>query len=203
MTIPVPFPVQPGDKLTVTVDNACGTDLKSGDLVTVLDVSVHVTDGLPVPVVQVSTAHGVQMLTFNVVTRVSPDALAYTPAESDDVVDAFFFRIIGNDDDLRDWAVKARTELAAHDPQPAEEAAGGGTAVAERRAVGQVYKYEDADGDQVEVTYYEQECPNHGREGAFHFVINDEAAVVLPVAHMDPLLRFLVTMRNHSRRDGE
>ncbi len=124
---PVPYAAQPGDRLTVTTDHPCGTDLVTGDIVTVLDTGVHVENGLPVPVVQVSTAYGSQVLTLDTVVKAA-DLPAVQAAEPDDVVDAFFWRILGNDDQLRDWAVKAREELAANDPKG--ETTGGGTAVA-------------------------------------------------------------------------
>lgn len=204
MTIPVPFPVEPGDRLRVVKDNPDGTDLQTNDLVTAMAVGIHVTNGLPVPVVQVSTAHGPQMLTFASLEPI--DLPVYTPGEKNDVVDAFFWRILGNDDELRDFAVDAREKLAANDPKPATEHTGGGTVTIDNRpirAVGQVYTYADQDGDELEVTYYEQECPSHGRHGGFHFSINDEEEVIIPAARMDGLIRYLFMMKKHSERQDE
>ena len=197
MPIPVPFPVEPGDRLRVVTDNPDGTDLKTNDLVTAMAVGIHVANGLPVPVVQVSTAHGPQMLTF---TSVEPTEVpVYTPGEKDDVVDAFFWRILGNDDELRDFAVKAREELAANDPKG--EPNGGGTAVAERptqTSIGQTYAWADKDGDELEVTYYEQRCADHGVHGGFHFSINEEEEVVIPAHAVDGLIRFLFTLKKRT-----
>lgn len=204
MTIPVPFACNPGDKLRVIRDKPCGTDLMTGDLVTVMDTGIHVSNGLPVPVVQVATAHGPQFLTFDAVLPAT-DLPAYAPAEPDEVVDAFFFGMLGADDDLRDWAVTARTELAKNDPKPVAEPNGGGTAVAEaptRRVVGRTFSFDDGEDD-LEVTYYEQDCPTHGREGGFHFSINDEEEVIIPAAHIDNLIRFLFVMKKHSERPPE
>ena len=202
MTIPVPYPVEPGDRLRVVKDNPDGTDLQANDLVTAMAVGIHVTNGLPVPVVQVSTAHGPQMLTFASLEPI--DLPVYTPGEKDDVVDAFFFKILGEDAELRAWAVQAREELAANDPKEAE--AGGNTVTIDNRpirAVGQVYTYADQDGDELEVTYCEQECPSHGRHGGFHFSINDEEEVIIPAARMDGLIRYLFMMKKHSERQDE
>ncbi len=199
MTVPVPFPVEPGDRLRVVKDNPDGTDLQTNDLVTAMAVGIHVTNGLPVPVVQVSTAHGPQMLTFASLEPI--DLPVYTPGEKDDVVDAFFWRILGNDDEMRDFAVTAREELAKNDPKG--EPNGGGTAVAERPSltpVGQVYAYTDQDDDQIEVTYYEQECPDHGRHGGFHFAINGEEEVIIQADRLDGLIRFLFMMKRYSER---
>ena len=204
MTIPVPYPVEPGDRLRVVKDNPDGTDLQANDLVTAMAVGIHVTNGLPVPVVQVSTAHGPQMLTFASLEPI--DLPVYTPGEKDDVVDAFFWRILGNDDQLRDFAVDAREKLAENDPKPATEHTGGNTVAIDNRpirAVGQVYTYADQDGDELEVTYYEQECPSHGRHGGFHFSINDEEEVIIQAALMDGLIRYLFMMKKHSERQDE
>ncbi len=119
-------------------------------------------------------------------------------------MDAFFWRILGNDDELRDWAVKAREELAANDPKG--EPNGGGTATAERvrrTTVGEPLTYEDHDGDELEISYFEEECEAHGRHGGFHFSINDEEEVIIPAAHLDGLIRYLFMMKKHSERPDE
>jgi hypothetical protein len=201
--IPVPFAAQPGDRLTVTQNHPCGTDLKAGDIVTVLDTGVHVENGLPVPVVQVSTSYGPQVLTLDTVVKAG-DLPAVQAAEPDEVVDAFFWRILGNDDELRDWAVKAREELAANDPQ--DEPSGGGTSTMERvrrTLVGEPLVYEDRDGDELEVAYFEEECKDHGRHGGFMLSVNDEEAVIIPAEQVDGLIRYLFSRRNHSRRPPE
>ncbi len=200
---PVPYAAQPGDRLTVTTDHPCGTDLVTGDIVTVIDSGYHVTDGSRVPVVQVSTAYGSQVLTLDTVVKAA-DLPAVQAAEPDEVVDAFFWCILGNDDELRDWAVKAREELAANDPKG--EPNGGGTATAERvrrTTVGEPLTYEDSDGDELEVTYFEEECPDHGRHGDFTLTVNDEEAVIIPAEQVDPLIRFLWQRKNHAQRPPE
>lgn len=200
MTVPAPFPVKPGDKLRVTSDKPDGTDLLIGDLVTVLDVGIHITNGVPVPVVQVSTAHGTQMLTFGSVERISVPS--YTPAKSDDVVDAFFFRILGHDADLRSWAVKVKSDLSANDPKPGQPPAV--TAVQEgptRSQVGQAYSFTDQDDDTLEVTYWEADTGP--RYAGFHFEMAGDEAVFIPATDIDGLIRYLFAMRRHSQRPGE
>lgn len=201
MTIPVPFPINPGDRLRVTTDKPHGTDLLPGDLVTAIHVGVRLHDGRPVPVVQVATALGPRMLTFFDVEP-APALPSIAPAEPDEIVDAQFFNILGADGELRDWAVIARQELAANDAKEAPAADAEDAPEAPPRTVGDIYSFEDSEGDLIEVTYCEQDCPNHGREGGFHFAINEDQEVVIPADAVDPLIRFLFTMRNHSRRPG-
>lgn len=199
MTIPVPFPIQPGDRLTIVRDNPNGTDLKTGDLVTAIETSIHVTDGRPVPVVQVSTPFGPQLLTFN---AVQPAAAlrTYTPAERDDVVDQFFFNMIGADNELLHWTIRAKSDLEANDPKPGQEPKSG--TVTGTPSVGEPYVFTDNDGDTLEVHYYEGHTGN-GREGIFHININEEQVVVLPASDVNGLLSFLYNMRRHSERTDD
>lgn len=201
-----PFPCQPGDKLRVIATRPYGTTLVPGDLVTVESVRVRAEAvGRPaMPVVIVSTAHGRQILGFDAVEPFAPPT--YTPAEPDDVVDAFFFGILGADDELRDWAVTAREELAANDPAASAEYDGGGVAIAEEAAeprhatqVGPAFQHTDGDGDQLRVTYREKECANHGREGGFIIRVNGDA-VLIPATEIDGLIRYLFQMKKHSER---
>ena len=212
-SLPMPFPVQPGDKLRVTEDNPYRTDLKTNDLVTAMDVGVKVIDGLPVPVVQVSTAYGVQLLTFAVVEPYNnADVLSYAPGESDEIVDAFFSRIMTNllteDDALRGFVIEAKEKLAANDPgQKTSEPNGGGTAVKEHPTatqVGEPFLYADpVDGDGLEVTYAEQACPTHGREAAFLIEINDNESVLIRSNDAEHLIRYMIQKLNYFRRPAD
>lgn len=208
--IPVPFSVQPGDKLRVTTDKPHGSDLMTGDLVTAMNVTLKVVGRVPVPVVIVSTAYGPQQLPFTVVEPVT-DLPAYAPAESDDIVDAFFAKILTNaltdDDELRGVFIEAKEKLAANDQKVGQPVQVDGTTVlAEKeqpRQVGPPYVYEDPTGEgELEVVYVEQTCPTHGREGGFYFTINeeDQDAVFISTEAVEPLIKYLFTRRNHSRR---
>jgi len=213
MDLPVPFPIQPGDKLRVTEDNPYRTDLKTNDLVTAMDVGIKVIDGVPVPVVQVSTAYGVQLLTFAVVEPYdNADVLTYTPGEPDEVVDAFFSRILTNllteDDALRGFVIEAKEKLAANDPgtEPSEPN-GGGTAVKERpktTQIGEPFVYTDpVDDDGLEVTYAEQVCPTHGREAAFLIEINDNESVLIRSNDAERMIRYMIQKLNYFRRPAD
>lgn len=207
-------PYKPGDKLRVTEAVATYTPhLAPGDLVTVIETSgVRVEQGRRIEVVKVSTAHGPQILGLDAVEPYTPPG--YTPAEPDDVVDAFFFSMLGADDDLRDWAVKARTELAANDPDDAEDPVGGGGvataveegAVSNRHRVGQGFSFTDAFGDTLSVSYFEQDCETHGREGIFLFTASEDdetGRVAIPADQIEAVIKYLFTMKKHSDRPGQ
>lgn len=202
MTAPAaPSPFQPGDKLRVTVDHPYGSALALGDLVTVTRVGVAEEPGRgTIPVVYVSTAHGPQILGVDAVEPWSPPA--YVPAEPDDVTDARLRAILAEEPELRTLFTDADTALGATDDEVSDLLAGDQMAdvTSSRRVVGQPYHLTDADGDRLQVTYVEQDCPRHGREGLFFLCINDDGAVCIPTENIDGLIRFLLTRRNHSRR---
>jgi hypothetical protein len=200
----VPFPCQPGDKLRVIANEPYGTMLVVGDLVTVIAAGIYVEGGTPLPVVRVSTAHGPQTLGFDVVEPFTPPA--YTPAETDDVVDEFLLNIVAADPELEALFVQMDADFAAI------EAAEGMTASAEEeeeahptqlRLVGRPYTVTDVDGDELEVSFIEKQCSAHGRDGGFHFTINQDEAVIIPVDRIDGLIRYLFGMRKHFEQQEE
>lgn len=208
--IPVPFSAQPGDKLRVTADKPYGTELVTGDLVTVeaVDVRVEGPGSPPFPVVIVSTAHGRQILGLDAVEPY--DLPSYTPAEPDEIIDARLRALAAADPELGTWATDADTALGAEDATVSSQL-GGGTAVAtveeptvtNRRFIGQTFGYTDSFGDTLTVGYFEQDCEHHGREGIFLITATEDgepSRVAIPATQIEGLLRYLFQMKKHSER---
>lgn len=202
--IPVPYACNPGDTLRVIAEHPYGTPLTVGDLVTVHDTGVH-PGPPPMPVVIiVHPTLGRRVLGFDALEPyTSPD---YAPAENDDVIDAILSKMIEVDSSLGEVFATINADLATLDAAE-EQLSGGAVATAEveeerpiKRAVGVPYSFTDNEDDELEVTYFEQTCGNHGREGGFLFLINNDANVLIPVTEIDGLIRFLYQMKKHSQR---
>jgi hypothetical protein len=197
---------QPGDRLRVTRDNACGTDLMTGDLVSVIELTEHRSTYGPIPVVLVHTLTGPQKLTFNVVEPANvPDN--YTPAEPDEVVSAQFFAMLGEDPETLDFLVNAKAELAKNDPKPAPSVSVKESPRAARNNVGETYAYKDEDGDTFSVTYVEETCGHGTRQASFVFEIDmgegEAAQVIVPVQDIEGLMQFVLNGVRYFRRSGE
>jgi hypothetical protein len=141
------------------------------------------------------------MLPFSVVEPV--ESPSYVPAEPDEVVDGILERMVRADRDLHTLFLDADTALGAVDDQVTAQLTEERPDHAVRRQVGQAFSFVDPDGDALEVTYFEQDCENHGREGGFHFAINDEEEVVIPADLILPLVQYLFQMKKYSERPGE
>lgn len=213
MNMPANFPPPfvPGQRVRVTADEPYSSELILGDIVTVADLAIKVEpNGDEILVVIVNTAYGERLLGLDVIeplpdVTLEPIPMDYTPAEPDDVVDEFFFRILGNDDELRDWAVKARTELAANDSTEGQV----GLLPTDHEHASKVGDYDvgpedfvsitDFDGDEMNVVYTEHECDEHGREGALVFEI-EGVEVLIPTKHMRGLVGWFISRIKHSER---
>jgi len=202
-----PRPFAPGDRLRVIVDEPYSTDLKTNDLVTVLRLTVDVNEQL---VYVVSTAYGTQYLYPDVVQLFTDDA--YKPAEPDDVTDAHFRAIMSTDPELMSLGTDADTAFGANEAQLSDQL-GGGTAVAEEEKMpgwtkpeaADHFHFTDPEGEELDVYYAEQTCPEHGREGAFFIQLNDDDddVVIVPADLMPRLILFLHNRTMFSRRPQE
>lgn len=195
--IPVPFACNPGDKLRVTRDNPYGTELVTGDLVTVEKATVKVEKDVPIPVVVVHTAHGRRVLALDAVEPWNPPT--YTPAEPDEIIDARLKAIFAAEPDLTAIFADADTALGAVDPLQGDPDVPEGHVVAgegkpeDNDAIG----YTDGDGDYLRIAYVERE-PGHA---ALLFSINDEERVAVDMVMVDHFIRYLQG-RNRAYRDG-
>ncbi len=200
---PVPFACNPGDRLRVTADKPYGTELVTGDLVTVFKADVAIENGVPLPIVKVYTSYGPQILGFDAVEPY--EAPEYAPAEPDEIMNAQLRAMLSADKELLTLFTDADTALGAVEPEVSGQLGGGvvtdEATATNRRKVGPSFTFEDADGDDIEVVYSEQDCNHHGREGLFYITINDEGGVIIPADAVDPLIRYLFTRKKHSERD--
>lgn len=200
-----PRPFAPGDRLRVIVDEPYSTELKTNDIVTVLRLTEDVNERL---VYVVSTSYGQQYLYPDVVQLF--DDSGYKPAEPDDVTDAHFRAIMSTDPELMSLGTDANTALAAVEPQLSEQL-GGGTALAEpekmpgwtRPGDEDHFHFTDQDGEELDVYYAEQACPEHGRKAVFFIQLNDDEVVAVPAGLMPRLILFLHNRTMYSRRPKE
>lgn len=206
-----------GDKVRVLADEPYDTHLRAGDIVTVVGVgfSPRVPGGRIIPVVLVSTNEGHRYLGADAVTRVTLPT--YTPAEPDELYDAFFEKIMRADKGLHAIAIDAHNMLAS--PATATKYRDEDTSLTEedvdfhddpdaevwKSPKGSHYTAVDSEDDRLDIVYAEHECTEHGREGAFFLTINDEQSMAIRAdeEELQPLINFLVERFRFSRRPGD
>lgn len=195
-----------GDKVRVLADEPYDTHLRAGDIVTVIGVgtSPRTPGGQLIPVVLVTTNEGHRYLGTDAVTRVTLPA--YTPAEPDELYDAFFEKIMRSDRGLHAIAIDAHNLLANpaaatkyrdEDDSPAVEDDhdhDDHDAEVWKSPKGSRFVTVDGDDDRLDIVYAEHECPTHGREAAFFFTINGEESMAISADEEEllPLINFLV-----------
>jgi len=194
-------PYNVGDRLRVIVNEPYSTELSMGDIVCVEQVVQDVSGAI---VYIVATSYGLRHLYADVVTPFEDD---YAPAEPDEIIDARLNAILSADPELSSWSKLAEASLGADEAELSPQL-GGGTAVAEaekmpgwtRPSDEDHFHVTDQDGEEMDVYYAEQQCPEHGREGVFFIQLNDEDVVAVPAAFMPKLILWLHNRTMHSRR---
>lgn len=205
-------PYQPGDKVRVLVDEPYSTELSKDAVVTVVELAVKLeSDGSEIPVVMVSTDDGHRWLGLDVI---EPVALpSYAPAEPDEIIDARLRALLEGDSDLLTFFSDADTALGAEDQKLSDAMAGdlddeddeddehSSATGWDQPGPGNNFSVTDFYGDELEIHYAEQDCPNHGREGAFFFQINGDSTVMVPSLYIHRVIGWLINRHRFSQRD--
>lgn len=199
-----------GDKVRVLVDEPYETELRAGEVVTILVVMTKTdSDGSSYPVLAVATNAGQRFLKLDVV---EPFTDAYSPAKPDDDVDTQLRGMLAADAELGKIVEVAETILTDmaeadaalfehdHDDDEDDEECADDylTSRPENR-----FAITDTEGDTLDVFYAEQQCDEHGREGAFLFEINGDHSVLIPIDYAGNLLRFLLDRARFSQRPDD
>lgn len=196
-------PYSPGDRLRVTVEDAYNTGLRIGDIVTVDEVATKKdSNDAEIPVVYVLSEKGTRVLGLD---AVEPFVADYVPAEPDEVIDAQFAALIESDADLGNLASLGDTALGA-EGREVSPALGGGDSVTKGPwsdpTEGDLFKVIDSYGDELLIVYAER-ATSKGREAALFFNVEDGETVILPMTHIDTLIRWMFGKRQQSRRPDD
>lgn len=190
---------KPGDLVRVLVDDAQSSGIPEGAEVEIIAAHSHT--------VEVHTVRGPRLLMWKDVEAVVSEGEepkdVYTPAESDEIIDAQLAAIFADDPELAEFLglvsdsmapldeSKDATEAATH--TTAGPSAGGNPA--------NFVQITDHYGDHVRFLYAEQECEEHGTEGTFAVQINGDLTVLVDLRHVDELIAWLRNRQQFSKRN--